>query len=51
LRTAYAANEADARALVAVGDSKADPSIPPVELAAWTMLANQLFNLDEVLNK
>jgi hypothetical protein len=51
LRTAYAANEADARALVVVGDSKPDPSIPPVELAAWTMLANQLFNLDEVLNK
>jgi hypothetical protein len=51
LRTAYKANEADARALVTVGDSKADPSLAVTELAAWTMLANQLLNLDEVLNK
>jgi hypothetical protein len=51
LRTAYAANEADARSLIAVGDSKPAASLAPVELAAWTMLANQLLNLDEVLNK
>ena len=51
LRSAYAANEADARVLIAVGDSKPDASLAPAELAAWTMLANQLLNLDEVLNK
>jgi hypothetical protein len=28
-----------------------DASIPTPELAAWTMLANQILNLDEVLNK
>ena len=36
---------------VAVGESKADPSIDPPTLAAWTMLTNELMNLDEVLNK
>jgi hypothetical protein len=47
----YQAHAADATALVAVGESKADPAIDPRTLAAWTMLANQLLNLDEVLNK
>jgi hypothetical protein len=32
-------------------DSKADPSLDPTTLAAWTMLVNELMNLDEVLNK
>jgi hypothetical protein len=47
----YKANPKDAGALVAVGDSKADPAIAPETLAAWTMLTNQMMNLDEVLNK
>jgi len=25
--------------------------VPPVELAAWTMLASDVLNLDEALNK
>ena len=37
--------------LIAVGESKADAALDPAELAAWTMLANELMNLDEVLNK
>ncbi len=41
----------DAKALVSVGESKADPSLDASTLAAWTMLSNQLMNLDEVLNK
>ena len=41
----------DAKKLIAFGESKADPALDAVELAAWTMLANQLMNLDEVLNK
>ena len=36
---------------LAVGDSKADETLPAVESAAWTMLASELLNLDEVLNK
>ncbi|MFO0817790.1 MAG: DUF1553 domain-containing protein [Pirellulales bacterium] len=51
LRDFYAGHEEDARQLIAVGESKADPSLAPGELAAWTMLVNELFNLDEVLNK
>jgi hypothetical protein len=47
----YAANEAASKQLLDVGEAKADSSSPPATLAAWTMLANQLMNLDEVLNK
>jgi uncharacterized protein DUF1553/uncharacterized protein DUF1549/concanavalin A-like lectin/glucanase superfamily protein/cytochrome c len=47
----YASHSAEAKQLIAVGESKADPAIDPSLLAAWTMLANELMNLDEVLNK
>ncbi len=47
----YEANAELAKRLIAVGESKADSAIPPPLLAGWTMLANQLMNLDEVLNK
>ncbi|MFM7207569.1 MAG: DUF1553 domain-containing protein, partial [Planctomycetaceae bacterium] len=46
----YAAHPDDASAVVAVGDSK--PRHPDtVALAGWTMLANELLNLDEALCK
>lgn len=51
LATYYKANPKDAKALLMVGESKADASLAPEPLAAWTMLTNQLMNLDEVLNK
>jgi hypothetical protein len=47
----YKAHPDDAKKLIAVGESKADPALDASTLAAWTMLANQLLNLDEVLNK
>lgn len=47
----YQAHVEDAKKLITVGESKADPALEPAQLAAWTMVANQLFNLDEVLNK
>jgi len=47
----YQSHPADAKALISVGESKADPALDPATLAAWTMLSNELFNLDEVLNK
>ena len=47
----YKSHPEDAAKLVAVGDSKADPALDVPTLAAWTMLANELLNLDEVLNK
>ncbi len=51
LREHYAAHPADAEALLKVGESPADSTISPAELAAWTMLCNELMNLDEVLTK
>jgi mono/diheme cytochrome c family protein len=51
LRQHYRAKPDEARKLIAFGESKADPALDPSELAAWTMLVNELFNLDEVLNK
>jgi hypothetical protein len=47
----YASHPDDASKLIAEGDSKADTALKIPTLAAWTMLANELFNLDEVLNK
>ena len=51
LRATYKAKPEEAKKLIAFGESKADPKLDASELAAWTMLANQLMNLDEVLNK
>jgi cytochrome c553 len=51
LRSYYDGHAEDAAKLVAVGESKADPALDAKELAAWTMLANQILNLDEALNK
>jgi hypothetical protein len=47
----YQANPADARKLLTVGESPVPPSLDAPTLAAWTMLANEMMNLDEVLNK
>jgi len=47
----YKANAADAKKLLAVGEAKVDPKLDTNTLAAWTMLANEMMNLDEVLNK
>jgi hypothetical protein len=51
LHTHYDANQEDAKKLITIGESKPDATIPPNVLASWTMVANQLMNLDEVLNK
>jgi hypothetical protein len=47
----YTAQADDAKKLVTVGESKAESKLPTPQLAAWTMVANELMNLDEVLNK
>ncbi len=51
MRTHYVSHAADAEALLKVGESKADDKLSQPESAAWTMVCNQLMNLDEVLNK
>ena len=40
-----------AKELIAVGESKPDEKLDAVEVATWTMIANLILNLDEVLNK
>ena len=47
----YEQDEEDAAQLLATGEHPLDESLPKTELAAWTMMANQLMNLDEALNK
>ena len=47
----FAAHAGDARKFLAQGERKADPALPQADYAALTMLASQLMNLDEVLNK
>ena len=47
----YDSNPADAKKLLDVGESSPNVNLNTAELAAMTMLANQVLNLDEVLNK
>jgi len=47
----YAADSKSARSLVEIGETKRDTSIPDTELAAWTMVASEMLNLDETVNK
>jgi hypothetical protein len=51
MRKHYAGNTPAANQLVAVGEKPRDIKIPAPELAAWTMVANEMLNLDETLNK
>ena len=47
----YAADPKAAQELVSVGEKKRDASIPAAELAAWTMVASEMLNLDETITK
>ena len=47
----FEANPEAAKELIAVGESPPDETLDVVEVAAWTMIANLILNLDEVLNK
>jgi hypothetical protein len=47
----FSADPARAAKLINVGESKPDPSLPPAEVAAWTMISNIILNLDEVITK
>jgi hypothetical protein len=50
-RSRYAEDLEAAKQLIAYGESVADKEILPRELAPWTLVANLLLNLDEVVNK
>ena len=51
MRTHYESERKAAGEVIAVGESLVDGTLDVPELAAYTMVANQLMNLDEVLNK
>jgi hypothetical protein len=47
----YAKDPKAAHSLVEIGETMRDASIPEPELAAWTMVASEMLNLDETINK
>jgi len=47
----YARDPKGAQALVSIGESPVDASIPVAELAAWTNVATVLLNMDEAITK
>jgi len=49
--TAYQKDPRAAEALIGVGESKPDKAFPAAELAAWTLVASEIMNLDESLTK
>jgi hypothetical protein len=51
LLTHYAGDPVASKALIEIGESPTPEDLPASELAAYTMLANELLNLDEALNK
>ena len=50
-RSQYSKNVEAAKQLLAVGEHQLSSQLEVSELAAWTMVCNQILNLDEVLNK
>ena len=50
-RAAFASAPAEAKALLAIGESPADAALPAAEVATWAMVASQFLNLDEFLTK
>jgi hypothetical protein len=51
LQAHYESHPGEARKLVRVGETKPGGGAPEAELAAWTMVASNILNLDEALNK
>jgi hypothetical protein len=47
----YQQAPAAAAALLEVGATSIDPTLPPTEQAAWTMMGSLFFNLDEAMTK
>jgi hypothetical protein len=47
----YQSDEKSAESLLKVGDLPVAPNVPPAELAAYTLAASTILNLDEVVTK
>jgi hypothetical protein len=50
-RSGFGANPADAHSLNSTGPDVSDPTLDPIELASWTIVASTLLNLDETITK
>lgn len=50
-RNRYSSDEAAAKELISFGESSVEEKVDPIELAAYTLVANLLLNLDEVVSK
>ena len=51
MKDEYKGKPENAAELLKLGEAPLDSTLDPLELASWTMLANQLLNLDEVITK
>jgi hypothetical protein len=49
-RRAFQSQPAQAKELIAVGESAHDASLDPCELAAWTLVASMILNADEAIS-
>ncbi len=47
----FRANSDAAKTFIATGETQPNPDLDPADLAAWTLIASQILNLDEALNK
>ena len=47
----YRSNTGEAKKLLSTGETPPDEALSSTQSAAWTMLASQIMNLDEVLNR
>jgi hypothetical protein len=47
----YAADPKAAHELMGLGETQSGSAIPEPELAAWTMVASEMLNLDETVTK
>ncbi|MEY2877965.1 MAG: hypothetical protein RLZZ15_345, partial [Verrucomicrobiota bacterium] len=50
-RARFTADPESAKKVLTNGESAAPANLSPAELAAWTLLANLLLNLDETINR
>jgi hypothetical protein len=50
-RTYFRGQSAEAEALLKNGESAYDKTLPPAELATWTLVASTILNLDETASK
>jgi hypothetical protein len=47
----FSSSPANAQSLITTGATPPDSAIEPAELAAWTIVASTLLNLDETISK